>query len=253
MAVNHSRLLYYNCINQPYTKVKILTDILRRIRRENSIEFPKEINIHSFEKVLIVAPHPDDEVIGAFGWIYNHKNVDIILITDGSNGIPGKNRNQTTLIRYEEFKNALKPYPIKRITCLEIEDGKVQKNKKEFEKLNLDSYDLILTPNLFDLHPDHFYTTQFITANCFNSKKKQSIGLYEIWGALPVVNAYINIEKYIEQKINAIKKHKSQCEIIDYSERISALNHYRGILVDKKFIECYWILDKFQMKKLLNL
>ena len=46
-----------------------------------------KINICSDEKILIVAPHPDDECIGAGGILCTYTNqCEVIVLTDGALG-----------------------------------------------------------------------------------------------------------------------------------------------------------------------
>ena len=46
-----------------------------------------EINIKSNDKILIVAPHPDDECIGTGGILCKyHKQCTVIVLTDGALG-----------------------------------------------------------------------------------------------------------------------------------------------------------------------
>lgn len=227
---------------------KILKFLLTNAKSEHELNYPLEINANSFHRVLLVAPHPDDEVIGAFGFIFHAKNLDLLIVTDGSHGIPGTDRKNTRSIRYAELIRATSKYSIRNIHFLEIEDGHVAENDHNFSKLDLGKYDLILTPNIFDIHSDHYATTYALMKRFIDLHSKSIFGMYEVWGALPIVNRYIDLTPLKDAKSAAINEHYSQVKNIDYSSRILALNSYRGMLVNRELIECYWFLTSDDIK-----
>lgn len=71
----------------------------------NHIKYPQSPNITSSDRVLIVAPHPDDETIATAGviryCIENNIPVYVVVVTNGGSGNMGR-------IRYHESLNATK-------------------------------------------------------------------------------------------------------------------------------------------------
>src|SRR5665647_731993 len=71
----------------------------------NDIKYPQGPNITSSDRVLIVAPHPDDETIAGAGviryCIENNIPVYIVVVTNGGSGNLG-------ITRYHESLNATK-------------------------------------------------------------------------------------------------------------------------------------------------
>ena len=112
--------------------------------------------------VLVFSPHPDDEAIGAGGYIaasvMEGATVKVILVTDGSKG-PLNNTNN----RYIEFKKALAKLgvPENDLIFLGLPDGNLRKldHKLLGETLReqIDRYnpDFIIYPDARDDHPDH--------------------------------------------------------------------------------------------------
>jgi hypothetical protein len=66
------------------------------------------------------------------------------------------------------------------------------------------------------------------------------IVMYEVWGTLPLPNRYIDISDAIDRKKEIINMYYSQIKHIDYATKITALNEYRGMTVNKKSIEAYF-------------
>ena len=64
-----------------------------------------EINIKSNDKILIVAPHPDDECIGTGGILCKyHKQCTVIVLTDGALGNNSNCLSECKSVRQQEFK-----------------------------------------------------------------------------------------------------------------------------------------------------
>lgn len=113
--------------------------------------------------VLVFSPHPDDETIGAGGYIaasvMEGATVKIVIVTDGAKS-PLNNPNT----RYIEFKKAseILGVPENDIIFLGLPDGNLRKLDREFLKETLqeqiDKYnpDFIIYPDARDDHPDHY-------------------------------------------------------------------------------------------------
>ena len=76
-----------------------------------AIHFLEDVRLpQTGEKVLVFAPHPDDETIGAGGYIRESVDrgavVRIILVTDG-------NKHNLEAKRYQEFRNAARILGVK--------------------------------------------------------------------------------------------------------------------------------------------
>ncbi len=121
------------------------------------------------QKVLVFAPHPDDETIGAGGYIAaslrNGASVKIVLVTDGSKGV-----NNNTYIRYMEFKKATAILGVVEddLVFLDFTDGRLrsQANKVLYnrikEQIELFDPDIVISPDVRDEHPDHAVTGEVI-------------------------------------------------------------------------------------------
>jgi LmbE family N-acetylglucosaminyl deacetylase len=112
--------------------------------------------------LLIVSPHPDDEVLGAGGLIHTWKNlgrsVTVISLTDGEAAYPQWRR--LAQIRREELKEALyvlSDDPV-LVVRLGIPDGRVADYGSKLRSAVfslLDPGTTVLAPYEQDGHPDH--------------------------------------------------------------------------------------------------
>ena len=88
----------------------------------NDSKYPQGVNINSSDRVLIIAPHPDDESIACAGiiryCIENKIPVYVVVVTNGGNGDLG-------LTRYHESLNATRilGLPSDDITFFEYTQG----------------------------------------------------------------------------------------------------------------------------------
>ena len=84
------------------------------------------------QRVLIVAPHPDDAEFMAGGtmarWARQGAHIHFLLITDGTGGSrdPQQTPEQLAAIRREEQRNAARTLGAKDVTFLGYVDGRVE-------------------------------------------------------------------------------------------------------------------------------
>jgi LmbE family N-acetylglucosaminyl deacetylase len=119
------------------------------------------------ERLIVVAPHPDDEVLGAGGLIQvalaRDIPLEIIAVTDGEASHPSSKvttARELADLRSRESEVALgrlgwgKPI----VTRLHLPDGKVQSHRKELKELLTERVrfgDVCVAPWRRDGHPDH--------------------------------------------------------------------------------------------------
>ncbi len=224
------------------TKTKKVFDVI--FSSQIVITTPKMENIQS-AKILILAPHPDDDVIGCGGAIRKHiKNnskVKVVYMTDGRRSAQNIPINELIHIRKEEAKNALDVLGCYDPTFLNYPDRKLKCNTESINRITniLNEYQpqSIYVPFFTDNHPDHVVTTKIVAKaleryphdlNCYN---------YEIWAPLHP-NILVDISDVIDEKIDAIKAHKTQLKIVNYAEKIRGLNAYRSMTAGRGVRYC---------------
>jgi len=112
--------------------------------------------------VVIVAPHPDDETLGAGGLMYScaavGHAVSVISVTDGEAAHPGA--SDLAAIRRRELAAALVHLSSNPVPChrLRVADGQVTANESYVQRAieaRLPSRATLVAPFECDGHPDH--------------------------------------------------------------------------------------------------
>ena len=82
---------------------------IRLIRFYRPIEsiYPVELKLRRRDKVLVLAPHPDDEVMGCGGLLSKYStNCDVVFLTDGRHGAQDSSSPiEMALIRKKEAQS----------------------------------------------------------------------------------------------------------------------------------------------------
>lgn len=214
-------------------------------------------------KILVFAPHPDDDVIGCGGSIAKHlkqgNKVTIVYMTSGDAGSLKYAKNELVKIREKEARNAVKIFGVKDIIFLGNPDGYLEYNKENFVKIiNLirqKKPNIIYIPHKYDTHKDHMNTYELVIESISRASgswfqecngepwQVGTILCYEIWTPLQEISYIENITEFIDLKIKALKQHKSQIHDIQYDEAVRCLNRYRGIMMGKgEYCECFQVL-----------
>ena len=112
--------------------------------------------------LLVVAPHPDDEILGAGGlihtWAGMGRPVTVLSVTDGEAALPA--RENLDLIRRDELKQALRKLSATHVSLvrLGLPDGRVADFQKKLRRAILSLIEpgtTMIAPYERDGHPDH--------------------------------------------------------------------------------------------------
>lgn len=199
------------------------------------------------DKLVVLAPHSDDESIGCGGLLAKFAaQASVVCLTNGAKGDPNLPRDKLIETRQQELLSAMRLAGVAQVGFLGIEDQTLSDDQRYFARLDLSDADWIFLPNFLDQHPDHKGVTHQLQA-LLKTKGYQpnlKLAFYEIWGTLPVWNAYVELTPELwQQKQAMIDCFKSQIKHIDYASRIQGLHVYRGIAVGKGAVEAYLVLD----------
>ncbi len=186
--------------------------------------------------VLVIAPHPDDEVFGCGGAVALHREInDIVHVLYVANGAAGTRDGKTDAnlihIREKEAKAGLELLGGAQSLFWDIPDGTVSPTAQNIDKLRTliekINPQLIYTPWVHDNHPDHQAATKILLAT-IQPSDTYTVRQYEIWSPL-IPNTYVPIKSVIKKKLDACYAHESQLITRGYADGIIGLNSYRGM------------------------
>lgn len=199
----------------------------------------KHLDFTSSDRLLVVAPHPDDESIGCGGLLLKHADkCDVAVLTDGRHGWLSWEKIEDVIIKRRlELGQALKYAQVKHVSFLDIEDWTLSNNFETFAHLDISVYDAIFSPSPHESHPDHACVYDFLQ----RLNPQCRIFWYEVWSTLSNPSHYLDISDMVTQKRQLINFYISQTAQVDYASRILSLNHFRGLLTYPavKYAEAY--------------
>lgn len=212
----------------------IVKNIIPKLQKYMKRFYCEEISFPKDEKILVVCPHQDDEILGCGALIEKYApQVDVLLITNGELGNPELSKEETVIVRNREFDMA--NVGVHATFKLGLKDSSFSFCELRNCNFDFSQYDALFVPNKKEFHPDHIKTNRYISKLAY----KKRIFEYEVWTPLEDYNCYIDFSGHEEKKWQRIKKYESQLKHIDYLETIAGLNRYRGIRTGSKYVECY--------------
>lgn len=182
-------------------------------------------------QVLVVAPHPDDEILGCGGAIASHvargDAVHVALVTGGEAGGDSSER-------LAESRSAASCLGHTELTCFSVADGHVADDGAWAQQLSslVDSLKprVVYAPSLFEMHPDHVATLDVVAA-VLAGRADLTLLLYEV-NAEQMASFLLDITPVAELKRQALSAFASQLGLIDIVAKADARCRARTVNVD---------------------
>ena len=223
-------------------------------------------------KILVIAPHADDETLGMGGTIalkrdQGHEVIVAIMTGHGEEEHPIWPKKNWDIVR-EEAHEAAKVLNFSKLifkdlpaACLDYAPS--WKINKEVNNLIQEiKPDELYVPFFYDLHKDHNAITyaSLVAARPYQDSSKfiKRILAYETLSETHLnysntnksfePNVYINISKTLEKKLIALNKYKSQLQTNNQprsSENIKNLARLRGAHIGCFAAEAFVLLGEF--------
>lgn len=212
------------------------------------VPFPVVIDKPKGPRVLVLSPHPDDDVIGCGGTLYKHcragDEVTVVYLTDGRKGHADPTDEDSLVVeRRKEAEAAAKVIGIKNLVFLDNRDTKLKRSTETVEQMSklLEETrpDIVYLPFFLDNHKDHLAANEIFVASCESGNYRLQCYAYEAWTAI-VPNCVVDISECIAPKLEAIKQHKTQANL-DFVAKVGGLNAYRSMAApDTKYAEAFY-------------
>jgi len=190
------------------------------------------------KRVLVLAPHPDDEILGCGGSLALHAEAgDPVKVVFLTNGAKGDSTGQIEIshyvaLRQEEAKMACRCLGVTELEFWPYEDRSLAGSRgalcRMVDLLNDYVPELVYAPSPLEIHPDHraacFLLCDALRGGAFSFK----VAFYEV-GQPICVNALVDITPVLHKKKQAINRYKSQLKERPYGEITLGLNRFRSM------------------------
>lgn len=178
--------------------------------------------------VLILAPHPDDEVFGCAGAIMGHiaggVPVHVAILTDGAAG-------GDPPTRAEESNAAAAILGYGQPDCWNLPDRGLRYTEalvqRIVDKIQATGADLVYAPSPWEVHPDHRQTAMLAMEAVRRLGYPLRLAFFEV-GVPLRPNFLLDISAVSATKARAMRCFASQQAQQDYARQIDALNQFRS-------------------------
>ena len=209
---------------------------------------PQPIKYKNWKKIVVFAPHQDDEAIGCGGLLHQvsqiNCEIDLVFLTDGR---PlGKDAEKMVKTRLEESKKVVKKLNANLIN-IEINNVNLDVDKQKFNqvlRLLDNNYDAIFTTWVLDSPPKH-RLCNFLLSNVFKKadlNPSTQIFTYQVHTAL-IPNVYIDYTEHFQEKQDLINIYQSQMVAQNYSHLSAGLDAWNSRFLpwssNKRYVEIY--------------
>ena len=216
------------------------------------------------KKIIVIAPHPDDETLGCGGTLlkhlYNNDNIYWIIVTS-MHTKDGWSREKIET-RNKEILSVAKKYEFKKIFNLEYSPGKIgeidtasiiDKFRKIYKEIKPH---LIYSPYINDVHSDHQIIAKAAVSSIknFRSPSIEKVMFYETISetnfnfGIPYnfnPNLFVDISNFLRKKINIVGIYKSEIKKHPFArskESLTAKAVLNGGIIGVKYAEAFEII-----------
>lgn len=206
------------------------------------------------QRILVIAPHPDDESLGCGGTIARYTRsgatVELVVVSDGAAlEEPDGRHEDVVAARLQEITAAAAILGIQQMHPLSLPDGQLalyesQIRQSVYQHLTTFQPDLVLTPSLIDGHADHVAVGRVIL-QLFRELAGWQLAFYEVLVPLRF-NWLVDITEVMKQKETAVCRYQRSLfgQPTLFSEAFRALNLFKSAFVHHPgFFEALWVLQ----------
>ncbi len=204
------------------------------------------LTITEGERVVVVAPHPDDESLGAASVLLNHPaQTDVYVVSDGSLGNPAMEPAKVAARRRAEFESAMAIVSPNSFHWLGFPDAHLPEHPECASAIDFTRYSKAFLPWTNSLHPDHQALARF----CLNRIRKQGAACeaysYEVQAPFRSPTHFVDITDIVKRKRDLIACYESTLELYPQDVVTLALNKFRSCQREEptRWCECFLHVD----------
>lgn len=199
--------------------------------------------------VIVLAPHPDDEVFGCGGAIAAHAHrgvpVHVVILTDGAGaGDPALRAQESSQAAAMLGCAAPEFWGVADRTLLCSEPLQ----QRLLETLQRHGADLLYAPSPWEVHPDHRQACAMAMQVVQRLEGRVRLAFYEV-GVPLRPNLLLDMTAHLPAKRAAMQCFASQVLRQDYARQIEALNTYRTYTLPRQVLaaEAYRVVSADQL------
>ncbi len=210
-------------------------------------------------RVLVLAPHPDDESLTCGGSLIRHTQsgdrVKVVFLTDGSKGNFTREYSDSGYVdlRRREATEACRILGIDDLTFWDQPDRGLAVGPETISALCslLNEYkpELIYAPSPQEFHPDHRAAAELLWKALEHSPIESRVAFYE--SNRPIhVSHLVDISEVLPAKTLACDAYASQLRHHPYTELATALSRYRSLTLPTgvDYAEGFFVLSSSEMR-----
>jgi N-acetylglucosamine malate deacetylase 1 len=232
-------------------RTNFLLGQLTKLFKSTSYSSLTNIGEVGLKKILIVAPHADDEVIGCGAalqhFVSQGAHVCVLIVTQESERSIAKAYHYEPQQRVQESYDAQEVLGYDQLAYFDFPELML----KSSETLQHDFYEKLMSfiadyapdgiflPNSKEMHPDHQIIGELSKTVVSDIVKNglaaelEAVFIYEIWGTV-AVNSYLQVtDTAYKSKIKSIECYQSQMVSVDYTKIIDFIGDKRGALLQE--------------------
>ncbi|WP_340155502.1 PIG-L family deacetylase [uncultured Winogradskyella sp.] len=235
-----------NLHDEVYLKNQIKTKYTDRIIKNdaNTIDNCEHISVVNLlpnrcGNVLVLAPHPDDELVGCGGTLLALSNlgakIHVVQMSEGAtcSALKNEKENIKHTVRWNEARVVAKRFSFEQYYWPSNTKGELDTSKENEKKLlglieKLNPV-LIFAPSDADKHIEHQLAFKMLTNVLKNYEHETSVLKYPVWGALKRIDYAIDITEQSQKVLDAMYHYRVAMKAEDYAARIQFLWAYQGL------------------------
>jgi LmbE family N-acetylglucosaminyl deacetylase len=191
--------------------------------------WPRVLECPVGKRMLVVAPHPDDETIGPGGLLLRHRGLaelHVITVFNGEGGGRLERGPWENTLEYKAELVATRRNELERVAAvlevasmqrldvpdgtMDLQSGLVLQLRAAVERV---SPDIVLLPWYLDALRDHRVTNVLYAWGC--AHLSCTVLAYEVWQMLEP-NAVLDITDQLDEKLALVTRYQSQTATVDY-------------------------------------
>jgi len=236
---------------------KALTDLQSCAKVVSTMRFnqtlqPLEMNYPQGKRITVIAPHPDDEMLGAGGTLIRARDagasVRCIYLTSGRP--PAEVEAETVEVaRHIGYRTEFMRYGVDAIP---ITDESVTTFGTS---LSAETTDCLFVPILMDDHDDHRRANQLLWHAWRRGfvPNDTEVWCYQVYSPI-ISNIVVDISDVADQKAAAVRMWKSQMKIRKFDHYILGFNAFNIRLLPKaRYVEAFFVVPMREYAELCGI